>query len=323
MIKKFKYVFLIMLIVTLNTSAFAAITDVQGNDVAEFAKNFIEKGNERRDEKGYPLLTYAIAAKTKVAVEIRNSGYNEKLYCIEDNSYYSINGKYLYLGDKWCMDCGTFVTYTLHKTLGLDLYNESAGEPWHVQDLYNDAEKGEESKYFEFVYKQTRISEIDFSKLKKGDVIARVVPGANHGMIYVGDEMIAHANRDMIKYTKPYISGFQVGKIKNYYLGGTRVNVLRIKDGVVPRNLKVNSILTWPDNGEIEDLLNRPELVPSEKIHNGEWLEEIMTNDLIESGDKIIHSSLTETVYKLNSYRLKQAYTHIYRNNQLCLGDGD
>jgi hypothetical protein len=85
---------------------FAAITEQQGKDLAEFAKNFIEQGNERRDEKGYPLLTYALSGNWNTCIEIRNKGYNEELYYVKNNGYHIKNGRYVELGNKWCMDCG-------------------------------------------------------------------------------------------------------------------------------------------------------------------------------------------------------------------------
>lgn len=260
----------------------AAITEQQGVDVAEFAKKFIEQGNERRDEKGFPLLTYALSGNWNTCVEIRNKGYNEQLYYIKRNGYYIRNGRYMELGNKWCMDCGTYVTYMLKKTLGLELYNGK--EPWHVQDIYNDARKGAKSKYFEFVYSSVSVGRINYSKLQPGDVIARITSGGNHGMLYVGDGMIAHANRDMINYKSPAISGFQVSKLNHYYLSGTVVRVMRIKDGIIPKNLEVNSILTWPDTGETVDLLTGEILMKP----SGDELDEISINI---SGDKIENES--------------------------------
>lgn len=252
-------IILIMIILLIPCYANAAITEQQGLDVAEFAKNFIEQGNARRDEKGYPLLTYALSGNWSTCIEIRNKGYNEELYYIKRNGYHMKNGKYVELGDKWCMDCGTYVTYMLKKTLGLELYNGK--EPWHVQEIYDDARKGANSKNFEFVYKSVAVGRIDYSKLQPGDVIARVTSDGNHGMLYVGDGMIAHANRDMITYKNPAVFGFQVSKLNKYYLPGTVVSVMRIKDGIIPEDLVVNSTITWPDTGETTELICRKEKI--------------------------------------------------------------
>lgn len=249
------FLFAIVAFSCMNNESMAAITEQQGKDVAEFAKNFIEQGNSRRDERGYPLLTYALSGNWNTCIDIRNSGYNEKLYYIKKNGYHFNRGKYVELGNKWCMDCGTFVTYTLKKTLGLELYNGK--EPWHVQDIYNDARKGAKSKYFEFVYSGVSVGRIDYSKLQPGDVIARITSNGNHGMVYVGDGMIAHANRDMIKYSSPAVFGFQVSKLNKYYLPSTVVRIMRIKDGIIPEDLLVNGTLTWPDNGETVELIKR------------------------------------------------------------------
>ena len=297
----------------------AAITEKQGNDVAKFAKKFIEQGNERRDENGYPLLTYALSGNWNTCIEIRNKGYKEELYYIKRNGYHIKNGRYVELGEKWCMDCGTFVTYMLKKTLGLELYNGK--EPWHVQDIYNDALKGEKSQYFEFVYKSVPVGKIDYSKLQPGDVIARITANGNHAMLYVGDGMIAHANRDMITYKAPAVFGFQVSKLNKYYLSGTVVRVMRIKDGIIPEDLVVNSIITWPDNGETVDLFK------DYKIAKIDQSTEFANSMIIEKEDEIVNLSgenlFEKTIdlqeNKFHAIKLKPLRLHLYRNEQqLC-----
>ena len=253
-----KILVIILVLVQICSICFAAITEEQGNDVAEFAKKFIEEGNARRDENGFPLLTYALTGNWKTNIQIRSGGYNGQMFNVNRNGYYIRNGKYLNLGDKWVMDCGTTVLFLLKNTLGLELLN-SQGEPWHVIDIYNDAAKGEKSQYFEMVYKNVSVGRIDYSKLQKGDVIGYYTSHGNHGMLYLGDGYIAHANRDMIRsYGDNKISGFQVNKLNHYFLPGTSVRVMRLKDGIIPEDLVVNGVVTWPDTGETVDLLNRP-----------------------------------------------------------------
>ncbi len=262
--KKTIFLILILVVVQLCSFSFAAITEQQGEDVAEFAKKFIEEGNARRDENGFPLLTYGLTGNWNTNIKIRSGGYNGKMFNMSKNGYYIRNGKYLNLGDKWVMDCGTTVLFLLKNTLGLELLN-SQGEPWHVQDIYNDAARGKNSQYFDMVYKSVSVGRIDYSKLKKGDVIAYITSHGNHGMLYLGDGYIAHANRDMIRsYGDNKISGFQVNKLNRYFLGGTQVRVMRIKDGIIPEDLVVNGFVTWPDTGERVDLLNRPVQVAEE-----------------------------------------------------------
>ncbi len=256
----------IMVLVLVSPSTFAAITEQQGEDVAAFAKAFIEEGNARKDENGFPLLTYALSGSWKTCIEIRTKGYNGEMYYVKNNGYYYRNGKYLELGNKWCMDCGTTVLFLLKNTLGLELYN-SDGEPWHVQDVYNDARRGQNSQYFDMVYSGVSVGNIDYSKLQKGDIIARIAPGGNHGMLYLGDGYIAHANRDMIRsYGNDKISGFQVNKLNHYFLSGTVVRIMRIKDGIIPEDLVVNGKVTWPDTGETVDLLHREEIIEDNGI---------------------------------------------------------
>ena len=167
------------------------------------------------------------------------------------------NGKYLNLGPKWCMDCGDFISYVYKTTLGLDMYLEDIEDPWHIKDMYADANKYGKSEIFEFIYKNVPISSIDESKLELGDVVVRLGSRENHGLIYVGEDMqTAHASRNAIKYSKnPPILGFEVVKLNKFYKASTIVSILRVKDGVVDKSQKVNSIITWPDTGEVEELL--------------------------------------------------------------------
>ena len=166
-----------------SSNCYASLTKEQSEDVANFATTFIEKGNERRDENGYPLLVYALSNNWNTCVEIRSKGYNEELYYIKNNRYHGNRE----LGYKWCMDCGAFVAYVYKTTLGFDLADSKTGDPWHITDFRNDANKGENSQYFEYVYKNVSISSIDENKLQKGDIILRFGSKDNHGLIYIGE----------------------------------------------------------------------------------------------------------------------------------------
>lgn len=245
------------------TIVFANLTKEQSEDVALFATTFIEKGNRRRDENGYPLLVYALSNNWQTCIEIRRSGYYEELYHIKNNNYHMKNGKYLDLGLKWCMDCGDYISYVYKTTLGLDLYLHDTEDPWHIRDMYSDAKKGQNSKYFEFIYKDVPISKIDETLLEKGDIVLRMGSRENHGLIYVGEGMqTAHASRNAIKYAKnPSILGFEVVQLNRFYKNSTVVSIVRVKNGVVPIEQKVNSTITWPDTGEREDLLNNDEIL--------------------------------------------------------------
>ena len=151
------------------------------------------------------------------------------------------------------MDCGDFVSYVYHTTLGLDLVNhENSDDPWHIKDMYADANKYANSKYFEFIYKNVPISSLDESKLQKGDVVLYFGSRDNHGLIYVGEGMqTAHASRNGIKYSKnPPILGFEVVTLNRFYKTSTVVSIVRIKDGVIPQDQKVNGTIIWPDTLE-------------------------------------------------------------------------
>lgn len=252
-----------------HSNVWAKLTKEQSEDVATFAATFIEKGNERRDENGYPLLVYALSNQWKTCVEIRRSGYYEELYYVKNNQYHKRNGKYLDLGPKWCMDCGDYISYVYKTTLGLDLCWHDTEDPWHIKDMYADAQKGDESRYFEFVYQNVPISKIEEANLEKGDIVLRMGSKENHGLIYVGEGMqTAHASRNGIKYSaEPVILGFEVVQLNRFYKSSTIVSIVRVKDGVVSPEQVVNTRITWPDTGEEEVLfLNRQEIVAQETV---------------------------------------------------------
>lgn len=268
-------IFLFMTI--LSSNVFASLTKEQAEDVAAFATNFIEKGNQRRDENGYPLLVYALSNNWKTSVEIRRSGYLGELYHIKTNNYHMKNGKYLDLGPKWCMDCGDFIAYVYNTTFGLDMYLHDIEDPWHIIDMYKDANKYDDSKYFEFIYKNVPISSIDESKLEPGDVVLRLGSRENHGLIYVGEEMqCAHASRNAIKYSKnPPILGFEVVQLNKFYKSSTIVSIARIKNGIVPTTQIANSTIIWPDTGEEEDLLGDKIERKTNSLQKGNFINEI------------------------------------------------
>ncbi len=314
--KRFLKLFIILSLTSLMifSNVYAAITEQQGNDVAEFAKKFIEEGNNRRDEKGFPLLTYALTGSFNRNIQLRSDGYNGRMTYIKNNGYYISGGRYLELGNKWAMDCGTTVLFMLKNTLGFEILN-GYGEPWHVIDIYNDAAKGANSKYFDMVYRSVSVGRIDYSKLQKGDVIGYYTSHGNHGMLYLGDGYIAHANRDMIRsYGNNKISGFQVNKLNHYFLSGTAVSVMRIKDGIIPEDLVVNGKITWPDTGETVDLLNRTVSVDqideiidvAESSDNGIVIPEYTLEDLLNKQENSIAARET-TSYLTDLAQIKNA----------------
>ncbi len=259
----------IVLLLALEGTSFADLTKEQSEDVALFATTFIEKGNARRDEKNYPLLVYALSNNWNTCVEIRKSGYEERLYTIQKNAYHKRNGQYLALGDKWCMDCGDFISYVYKVTLGLNM-QLADGDPWHIKDMYADAKKGENSQYFYFVYQNVPISKLDESLLQEGDIILRLGAKENHGLIYVGKDMqAAHASRNGIKYyLNPPILGFEVVTLNRFYKSSTVVSVARVKDGVFPKEATIGSTITWPDTKEKEDILREKRHKSYTRLHD-------------------------------------------------------
>lgn len=310
----------LLMLLMVPTNVFASLTKEQAEDVAMFATTFIEKGNERRDENGYPLLVYALSNNWNTCVEIRRSGYNEELYYVKKNNYHMKNGKYLDLGLKWCMDCGDFISYVYKTTLGLDLYLKETEDPWHIKDMYADANQYDNSEYFEFVYKNVPIASIEGSKLELGDIVLRLGAKENHGLIYVGEGMqTAHASRNGIKYSKnPPILGFEVVTLNKFYKSSTVVSIIRVKDGIIDSNRKVNSTIVWPDTGEEENLLNCEEkhkIFEACKVINEEshaaYLEKNWTNhkDNIEMKESKQNINLYNlSIYEISAFNKKQDY---------------
>ena len=91
---KYSVLGILLSVFLIPNTALANLTKEQAEDVALFATTFIEKGNERRDENGYPLLVYALSNNWQTCIEIRRSGYEEKLYHVKNNAYHMKNGKY-------------------------------------------------------------------------------------------------------------------------------------------------------------------------------------------------------------------------------------
>lgn len=289
-------------------NVFANLTKEQSEDVAAFATTFIEKGNERRDENGYPLLVYALSNNWKTCIEIRRSGYEETLYHVKNNAYHMKNGKYLDLGLKWCMDCGDFISYVYKTTLGLDMFLEDLQDPWHIKDMYADANKSENSEYLYFVYKNVPISSIEEAKLEKGDIVLRLGAKENHGLIYVGEGMqTAHASRNAIKYKNiPPILGFEVVTLNRFYKSSTIVSIARVKDGVVSENQNVNSTIVWPDTGEEETLLPSREI--EKNVPENISGEDIDKEDLLKSGLEELERSLLGVELEEKEDIIKEQY---------------
>ena len=297
--------FVVILMITSNAKA--SLTKEQSEDVANFATTFIEKGNERRDENGYPLLVYALSNNWKTCIEIRSKGYNEQLYNVSNNRYHGNRN----LGYKWCMDCGDFMAYVYKTTLGFDLADPNTGDPWHITDFRDDANKGENSKYFEYVYKNVSIASIDESKLMPGDLVLRFGSKDNHGLVYIDQGWKqAHASYNAIRYDKnPPITGFQV--VNGFYKKTTIISVIRVKDGVVPEDQIVNSFITWPDTGEVEAILSRENIDYFVESSGDEELVEteqtvvvtnVETDDEYEKDVSFVQSITNNTVVEDNVY---------------------
>ena len=260
----------------------ADLTDKQSEDLAFFAENFILEGNKRVSSDGFPIFAY-------MQGQARIDGFQSKLYKV-NYDYQKINRVNAY---KWTFDCASFTAFVYYKTFGLvltkyttsqiDQYsglnlNSPTANPYEVKDYVTNADN---NKHFYYVMYDTEVSKIDYSKLKKGDLVIIV---GSHIMVYVGDGKIAHAATSAINKSN---LGLEVAKLDEK-CANQKVRIIRLKDGIINPNQAANLTITWPDNQEIFDfntLRNANDLPKiTYKKSTGDWTSkltlDIILNDL-------------------------------------------
>ncbi len=143
-----------------------ALTVEQQNNIIDYAKEFIEKGNMRKAKDGTPLLKYGSS-------DSRLPAFSGKLY----------NGHFVF-------NCDSFVSYVLYNTYGFPVMNGS--KPYTVSWYEHGPER---TNYMTKISKGSYNSII--KDLVKGDVIVAFDGNGEsaHVMLYAGDGYIAHAIR--------------------------------------------------------------------------------------------------------------------------------
>ena len=227
----------------------ADLTSTQEEDLAIFATNFILEGNKRLDSQGYPLLAY-------MQGQARIDGYQSKLYKVK----YDYNHINYVNANKWTFDCASYASFVYYHTFGLaltygrlstkdqysglTLHNPNSN-PYQVSAFVEDADKG---THFYYIKKGITGSNIDFSNLKKGDLIIYV---GHHIMVYVGDGKIAEATTSCISKTN---LGLQVIPLVQKY-SDTKLSIIRLKDKIISPTASANTKITWLDTNETVELV--------------------------------------------------------------------
>lgn len=212
----------------------ADLTEYQAGEVAAFAENLIlESANNHKDSNGLPLIAYSQGKRTE--------GMQEELawFTKDTSNVNKINGY------KWAFDCSSFASYVYYKTFGLQLFYNGSARPYTVSKFVDDALA---NKNFYNVMKNVRLTNIDYSQLKKGDLIIIV---GSHIMVYIGDQKVAHVSVSAV--AKGTNLGAEVVNVVNKY-GDTKVNVIRVKNGLIAQDTKPNTTITWPDTKKTQDL---------------------------------------------------------------------
>ncbi len=212
----------------------ADLTKEQQDDIAYFATKMITEANksEHKDSKGFSILAYNQGT--------RNEGfYNQLAYMNKD--YKSIN---VIQGKKWTFDCASFSAYVYYHCFGVKTTYLSNNSPFVVSKFVEEANKGNN---WYFVMTNQNTNTMDYSKLKKGDLIVFV---QSHIMVYVGDGKIAHFSSSAI--SKGSNLGAEVIGLKDRF-PNHKTSVIRLKDGVVSTTAKANMKITWPDTGKTQD----------------------------------------------------------------------
>ena len=212
----------------------ADLTKEQEDDIALFATSMITEGYKAPhiDSKGFSILAYNQGT--------RNEGFYNKLsYMNKDyNKVNEING------NKWTFDCASFAAYVYYHCLGVNTTYLSNNSPYVVSKFVEETSRG---NTFYFVMQNVNTSSMDYSKLKKGDLIIFV---GSHIMVYVGDGKIAHFSSSAIN--RGTNLGAEVTDLKIKY-PDHKASIIRVKDGVVKTNVKANMKITWPDTNKVQD----------------------------------------------------------------------
>ena len=296
-----KKIVVVLLFLCSYINCYADLTESQGEEVAAFASNMILESSKAPhiDSQGLPLIAYSQSKRTE--------GMTNQLsrFSKDDKGINSINA------NKWAFDCSSFASYVYYHTLGINAYYNDLVSPYTVKKFVEDANK---QKHFYTVMSDINISNIDLNKLKKGDLIIIV---GEHIMVYIGNGNIAHVSRSAIN--KGTNLGAEVTNLKSKY-PGIKVNVIRIKNGLINENIKPNTIISWPDTQTSQDL-GSPDSKPIININYDPKLSiEVNLNITIKDDKGLVgyYISKQETIptnwLLINKQKIYNTYYNIKEN---------
>ncbi len=255
---------ILILILIVPIFVFADLSIEQQDDVASFAKNFIIKGNSTEHIKGkFGILAYG--------QETRNEGFNNQLSLIKKD-YIGMN---IINDKKWVFDCASFAAYVYYHTLNVHTILGN-NRPYVVKEFVSDAMSKKMNFYF--IMQNVTVSNIDYNQLQKGDLIIIV---GEHIMVYVGEGNIAHFTSSAINSLN---LGCEVTDLKTKY-PQHKVSVIRLLDGVVPKNRKANTLITWPDTKKTEDLSD-PDNIPTINVTYQDKIAQEINIEITINDDK-------------------------------------
>ena len=284
----------------------ADLTSTQENYIANFAKFLIEKSasSEHLDDRNLPLIAYSQEYR-QYWVSLNSLAYLYK----DAKNINTINGY------KMVFDCASFISYIYNHTLDLELFKyvidhqprpSSNAQPYTVQYFNADANANHNFKY---ILRNTPVSLLDLSNLKKGDIIIFPNdPGKNNGhiVLYIGDGKIAHLSETSI--TRNGSLGAEIATLKTRYSSKT-ANVIRIKDNHIDPNIVPNTLIRWPDTNNIEDI-GIYEKIPSPSNHQLKIQKEINSENKYKM--EVIFNQPTKYSFSLNG---KNYNSNIFYNN--------
>ena len=258
--KRIKIIIIIFLLVNIFTlqDCYADLTSTQQENIKRFTISFVEKGLNKKDNNGYPLLAY-------MQGQARIDGYQGKLHYVSKD-YQSINSVN---GSKWTFDCASFVSYiykqvfnlvlTKNAGSGIDSYSKlplmsANANPYTVSNFVDNADN---NKHFYYIQQNVTANTINYKIMQPGDLV--IIKGS-HIMMYIGDGKIAHTSSSSI--TKNKELGFEICDLSTRY-PDRKFYVIRIKNNVISPSNTGNTKVVWPDTNTEEDLFgnNSPTIV--------------------------------------------------------------
>lgn len=288
-------IILILILILSIINVKADLTQEQGEKIAKFAEQMIEKGNSEEHRVGkFSLLVYRQG-------QYRIDGFNDKLSNV-DYDYYRYNT----LGNKkyWTFDCSSFASYVYYHVLGFHTYkNNNPKSPLVVSEFVTRASKNDE---FYFVFRNKPVTSVDFSTTKPGDLF---IFEGSHIMVYIGNKKIAHFTASEIHGGGP-ILGAVISDITVKY-PDKKLTVIRANG----TNATPVTTITWPDTGKIEELVE--DYKPTIRVTNeNKGKKEVKITIEIKDDNQLTSYSITNGDPNYQTIQGKSAtINHTFKEN--------